>query len=90
MAQIIKTTGEIVDITPKNGTDFTLEEMQSIVGGWIEIQNLNNGRKMVVDEEGKLKGKDINIIATNCYREQVSPFDCVVGDVLLCNSNEIK
>lgn len=90
MAQIIKTTGEIVDITPKNGTDFTLEEMQSIVGGWIEIQNLNNGRKMVVDEEGKLKGYDFNLKATIIYREEVSPYDCIVGDALICERGEVR
>lgn len=37
MAKIIYTDGREVDVTPKNGTDFSLEELQEVVGGYIEI-----------------------------------------------------
>ena len=37
MAKIIKTDGTIVEVTPQNGTDFQLEELQKIVGGYIEV-----------------------------------------------------
>ena len=33
MAKIYKTSGEVLDIEPKNGRDFQLEELQVIVGG---------------------------------------------------------
>ena len=40
MAKIIKTDGTIVEVTPQNGTDFQLEELQKIVGGYIEVLRL--------------------------------------------------
>lgn len=38
MAKIYKANGEVLDIEPKNGTDFQLEELQAIVGGLIDCQ----------------------------------------------------
>ena len=90
MAQIIKTTGEVIEVTPKNGTDFSLEELQTIVGGWIEIVNLRDGRLLCLDEEGKLKGKERNHVATDIYRQAFPQCkDFIVGDVLLCNEDQI-
>ena len=89
MAQIIKTTGEVVEVSPKNGKDFSLEELKAIVGGWIEVVSLHDGRLIVCDEEGKLKGKDRNHKATDLYRLTLLTNDFLVGDVLVCNDNEI-
>ena len=89
MAQIIKTTGEVIEVAPKNGTDFSLEELQAIVGGWIEIVNLRDGRLLCLDEEGKLKGKERNHVATDIYHQALHYNDFIVGDVLLCNEDQI-
>ena len=92
MAQIIKTTGEVIEVAPKNGTDFSLEELKTIVDGWIEIVNLRDGRLLCLDEEGKLKGKERNHVATDIYH-QALPLcrkDFIVGDVLLCNEDQIN
>lgn len=91
MAQIIKSNGQVIETTPKNGTDFSLEELQTIVGGWIEIVNLRDGRLLCLDEEGKLKGKELNPVATDIYH-QALPLcrkDFIVGDVLLCDEDQI-
>ena len=45
MAKIIKTDGTIVEVTPQNGADFQLEELQKIVGGYIEVLSLQTTRK---------------------------------------------
>ena len=50
MATIYKTSGEVIETKPKNGTDFSLSELQAIVGGCIEIIDLFNGKIMVVNE----------------------------------------
>lgn len=42
------------EVTPANGTNFTLEEMQSIVGGYIQIIFLGNGKVMVINEEEQI------------------------------------
>lgn len=83
MAQIIKTTGEIIDTEPSNGTDFSLTELQAIVGGFIELVHLPDGRLMVVNEDGKLNGLPFNKKASELYP------DTIVGDVLVCEYYEI-
>ena len=90
MAQIIKTTGEVVEVSPENGTDFQLEELWDIVGGYIEIVNLQDGRLLCLDDEGKLKGKDRNHKATDIYHAALHCNDFIVGDVLVCRDDEIE
>jgi hypothetical protein len=66
MAKIIKTDGQIVPVEPKNGKDFKLEELQRIVGGYIQLFYLANesGEVMVMNEEGKIEGLPLNEKAT--------------------------
>ena len=90
MAQIIKSNGETKTVEPKNGTDFKLEELQAIVGGYIQIAYLRDDEIMVMDEEGRLKDKDLNLRASLRYRRDVNPYDSVVGDVLICKTNQVK
>ena len=61
----------------------TLEEAQEFVGGWIERVQLKNGDVMLIDEEGKLKEKDINQEATHHWVESYGMNDVIVGDVIL-------
>ena len=89
MAEIIKADGTIIPVEPKNGKDFKLEELNKIVGGYIEIVYLTNKRILVVDEEGKLKQKPFNVRATTV--SQVSRYgDFIAGDALLCLQKEVK
>ncbi len=90
MAQIIKTNGAVIETKPKNGTDFQLDELQSIVGGYIEVVSLRDGRLIVCDEEGKLKGKERNNKATDILHSVFHNNDFMVGDVLVCNEDQIK
>lgn len=54
MAKIIKTDGTIVEVTPQNGTDFQLEELQKIVGGYIEVLRLTDNEIMVAKRGRKV------------------------------------
>lgn len=49
----------MTEVHPKNGTDFKLEELTGFVGGHIELVQTIGRRTMVLDEEGKLKGKPV-------------------------------
>lgn len=93
-AYIIKASGDIQEVSPKNGSDFSLEELQEIVGGYIEVVYFHDGtnRIMIVDEEGKLKNYPINEAASEiAYQGKgVGIMDYIVGDVLLCNSKQVK
>ena len=90
MAAIITTNGEVKPVVPNNGTDFQIEEIQAAVGGYVEIVTLWTGGLMCLDEEGKLKGKDINHKATAMYRNKRNTKDFIVGDVLICDKKQIK
>lgn len=90
MARIIRTNGEQVEVQPLNGTDFSLEELKAIVNGWVEIVWLPNDEIMVINEEGKLLELPMNAIATDIYHNCFGFSDIIVGDVLLCNSNQVK
>lgn len=85
-AVVIKENGTIQKIEPKNGEKFSLEELQKTVGGYIEIGRTHDGDFLVMDEEGKLKGKGLNEKATELYQFDD---DFVVGDVLVCPTSMI-
>lgn len=92
MATIIETSGFVVNIEPKNGSDFSLNELQGFVNGFIEIVPLNDEFIMVVNEEWKLKNLGINHLATFLYHE-MNPYavnDVIVGNVLVCRTEEVK
>ena len=91
MAKLIKTDGTVTEVMPKNGRDFTLEELRTLVGcQWVEFVHLRDesGRFLVVDEEGKIYGKPHNEKATTLYGRM--PFDYIVGDALLCKKGDVK
>ena len=60
MSKLYKTDGTIEDFNPANGKEFTLDEMQKAVGGYIELVYLPNNEVLVVDEEGMIKEKLFN------------------------------
>ena len=88
-AKIIYTDKEAEDYTPKNGRTFELEEMQEIVGGYVEPIRLNDGRMIIVDEDGKSKDKAVNIPATNILRRDHYTTDYIVGTAIVCDADMI-
>ena len=82
-AFLYRVTGEIVPVNPKNKKSFTLKELKEFVSGYIEIISLSDGRLMILDEEGKLDNKEVNMLATNVARDVLHPTDFIVGDVLI-------
>lgn len=89
MAKIYRTNGDVETVEPKNGTDFKLDELSSIVGGYIEVLYLDDKEILVCDEEGKLKGYPLNVRATDIVRS-CGISDYIVGDVLICKTGEVK
>lgn len=88
-AKIYKADGTVLEVMPANGTDFQLDELQKIVGGYIEIVGLLGNEIMVVNEEGKLADLPINEKATELYNEVDGFYDYIAGDVLVCDSNMV-
>ncbi len=77
------------EVHPKNGTDFKLDELQDFVGGYIEIIHLNDGRIMVINEEGKLLDLPVNLLATVQYQLSFGPIDQIYGNALVCENKEV-
>ena len=90
MAEIIKPDGSRQTVAPKRGKRFKLDELQAIVGGYIEIIALPNQYIMVLNEEGKLKHLPSNAAATALARGTIAGSDFIVGDVLVCASKEVS
>lgn len=86
MAQYIKADGTTSEIAPKNAyRGFTLEELQPLIGGYIEIVYLADGRRMVVNEEGLIHKLPFNKTASRLY-----PHSPIVGNVLIGTPDEIQ
>lgn len=92
MAEIINTSGVRTKIHPKDN-QFQLEELQKIVGGYIEIVWFRDGsdRIMVVNEEGKLNNLPMNMVATveAWNGKAIKAHDCIVGNVLICSRDDV-
>ena len=72
----VPTSGPLQHRPPKDGKHYQLAELQEMVGGYIETVRTPNGMILVVDEEGLLKRKPINISASFIARRTI------VGDAV--------
>lgn len=69
--------------------ELSLEFMQSVVGGYIEIAHIGNNMLLVCNEEGKLIGLPLNTAATVfCAAHGFN--DTIVGNVIICDKNKIR
>lgn len=91
MATLMK-VGEkpIEDINPVNGTDFEIEDLWSLIGGYVQVIELEDGELMIVDEEGLCKGLPFNQQATDYVRKHCSYPHQIVGTALICKSEQVK
>ena len=77
-------------VRPKNGTDFGLKEIQSLVDGYIEVVYLSKDAIAIVDEEGVCKCKDLNQRANSCIAFLSGQALCLCGTVVICNTSMLK
>lgn len=89
MATYINTSGLELDVTPKDGYKFSLEELQNLVGGYIERIAMPNGQAMYINEEGKLNDLPWNSRATTILKlHGLIPHDYIVGNVVILSNEE--
>lgn len=86
MAQLLLTSGETREVLPK-GKSFTLRELQGIIGGYVVRVPLQDGRCLVVDEDGLPKQLPLNHAATKLAQ---LPGDFIVGKAVLLTAQEQK
>jgi hypothetical protein len=59
----------------------SLSEAQKFVGGYVEVVQVNDGI-LIIDEEGKLKDKPVNEVASKMYADKYGDADIIVGDAI--------
>jgi hypothetical protein len=92
MATLIGEDGSARDLRPADvRRGFTLPELYvALQCDVVEAVRLNNGRILVIDENGKLVGRPVNELATLLTRGVLQPHDVVVGPALLCSRLEFQ
>ena len=93
-AKLLKASDEVLEIEPKNGTDFKLDELhEHLKCSLVEVININQDDIMVVDEEGKWASNNvINVNATVLAQENqaITSWDYIAGNAIVCNSKMIR
>ena len=94
-AFIVKTTGEILPVVPKNGTDFKLEEVQKIVLDTVEVVYDNGEYCMIASENAFARNLWLNSVASSIAEEHTKNMGMeypylILGDVLVCKSSMFK
>ena len=70
----------------------TLKEMQEFVGGYIQVVNGVDGSQIIINEEGKIKGLPMNMVATTMWLGEDWDDDtsAMVNDFLVGNAMVLK
>jgi hypothetical protein len=76
------------EIAPANGRTFTLDELQALVGGYIEGLRVPGGHWLMINEDGKRLQLPYNDAATTLMRALLRPDDVIVGPAVLCTPLE--
>lgn len=97
MALLLRVDGTRTPVTPATPAEgFTLDELYAHLGcSTVEVLYLPDGRMLVMDGDGKVTPvpfrKPTNHEATSLARlAGIAPLDYVVGDVLLCDKDEVR
>ena len=91
IAVIITIEGDLKPCTPANGSDFTLNEVQEIVGGYIECVNLDDDTIMIVNENGKFE-QTPNLVATiiAVKKRAIRDGDYISGNAIVCDTSMLR
>lgn len=89
MAIIYRSNGTIEEVNPKNGIDFSLEELMTFVSGHFQVVMLNWDSYMVLNTNGITLNLSYNELATEIFKKSYPNSGFVVGDVLVCKITEI-
>lgn len=95
MATLMKIDGTTQEVHPKDAKrGFTLQELYTLIGGncrLIEAPGpFADGRMMVMDEEGKLNGQQLNVEASEKFYKELGRKDLIMGNVVMVNDVEFQ
>lgn len=94
MARLLGADGSETKVAA-NGKKFSLVELQAYVGGyiqvldhWVTVLGKRQRVRMIINEEGKLRGLPYNKVATELIGEVLMPGDHIVGTALVLEKGE--
>ena len=102
MATLYKTDGTSEDVSPENGKNFQLEELYKLLNCTnVELIDINSDFTIMIgDGEARCKNEDCQVVnrsASLVYRlgwvtevENVNDLPLIIGDVIVCQSNQFK
>lgn len=101
MAILIPVQGDPRFIVPALQPAFSLSELQTLVGGYLEVVVLpwrvlggiagtqdGGPLLMFINERGKLEGLPLNRFATVLVQDTITPGDVIVGPAVICTREE--
>ena len=90
MATLYRVDGKTEEVEPRDKKKgFSLEELYKLIDTDM-VEVVRSGKAiLIIDEEGKIKRKPRNNIATD-LATHLGPGDFIVGDVLRCKKGEFK
>lgn len=91
MAICIKPNRDLIDnIEPKNGADFTLEEVYEYVGSPVQLLDISENEYGLINEEGKIRDMEYNSLATELLDGILFPGDYIVGNMMIVKKSQFK
>ena len=81
---LYKASGERSEVFIEPGKQ-ALKTLQELVGGNIEVVTTRDGLTLIIDEEGRCKGKQFNSAASIIFSH---PRDYIAGDALIVDTDE--
>lgn len=85
IGKLYRVNGEVLEVYPVNGKKFTLQELQTYVGGSIELvpgTARTGSPTTFCNEEGKLNGLPVNRLASRVFMKGIWSNEVLVGDVI--------
>jgi hypothetical protein len=82
MARILSVDGEVIEVQPADGREFTVAEMEKLVGGEFDLIRTDMGASMAIDENARAKGLDLN------RRASMMTGQFVIGPAVLLKPGE--
>ena len=78
---------KLMELYVINDRKPSLDELQKMVGGYIEIVAEKYGKQLIANEEGNVLGLNINWVATKEYNDYFEKPGMILGDAVLLEKN---
>ena len=84
-------SGNLCPVAPLDGKQFTLGELQVIMGGDVAIQQMRDSRFLISSEDADMLNSSLNPLATLlAHYPQCGWFLALYGDALICGGDQIE